>query len=612
MPVVRYDFVMKHFQPLLFVILLHSISCGCRQEQSTGSPGDAAKRPIGQETASELPPDGTSSVPKTAASDSSTEARDSNQKTVSGLAFVDIAPTCGIEFRFFEDRVPGRYLLPEVMGGGVGWGDFDRDGWLDLYFANGAVLDPKPDSPTVPGSRLYRNRRGQSFHDASDVMGAKNGGYGQGVSVGDFNADGFADIFVSNYGMDVLYVGNGDGTFTDSTEASGIGDPHWSTSGAWLDANSDGLLDLYCANYMNVTLANSEVCYYGDKPGYCGPGKYDGLKDALWLNLGDGRFREAAEELGLSAPPSKGLAVCVIDLDRDLKPEIYVANDMESNLLFTRSSPDRGSSGDWKEIAATAGAAVGGDGLNEASMGIAAADYDNDGLPDLYLTHYYQMKNTLYHNLGSLLFEDDSLRTGVAATSYSYLGFGTIPLDANADGRMDVFVANGHVLGPAIEPNAMSPQLLLNLPSGFEDVSASAGSYFRDVWIGRGVAGADFDNDGDVDIAVSHIDRPVSLLRNDCERDHAFLGIELIDPSRLRSLGARVRVLQNGQAQEQTQSAGGSYLSTGDSRLLFFIKDAECEVEVTWPDGTVSSHSGLKPGRYYRVERDLVRECGES
>lgn len=607
----RYDFVMRRNPRLVPFVLLVSLLCGCRQEQRGSSVSEVQNLEIGETTSSEKTPAELQSQVQPELPKGLTEELKPNTVSVEGLSFVDVAPTFGIEFRFFEDRVPGRYLLPEVMGGGVGWSDFDRDGWMDLYFANGAVLDPKSDSPRVPGSRLYRNRRGQTFHDASDVMGAGNGGYGQGVSVGDFNADGFADVFVSNYGRDVLYAGNGDGTFTDLTAESGIGDPLWSTSGAWLDANSDGLLDLYCANYMNVTLSNNQVCYYGDKPGYCGPGKYDGLRDALWLNSGDGRFREASEELGLAAPPSKGLAVCVIDLDRDLKPEIYVANDMESNLLFTRSSTEGEVSNKWKEIATTAGAAVGGDGLNEASMGIAAADYDNDGLPDLYLTHYYQMKNTLYHNLGGLLFEDDSYRTNVAATSYAYLGFGTIPLDANSDGRMDVFIANGHVLGPAIEPNAMTPQLLLNLPSGFEDVSASAGSYFRDVWIGRGVAGADFDNDGDLDIAVSHIDRPVSLLRNDCVNGGSFLGVELVDSSRTLPLGARIRVIQDEKVQEQTQSAGGSYLSTGDSRLLFFIADAECEVEVTWPDNSVSRHSGLRPGRYYRMDKNGIRECGE-
>jgi len=514
--------------------------------------------------------------------------------------FSDIAPLAGIEFRYFEDRVPDRFLLPEVMGGGAAWIDVDLDGWHDLYLANGAVLDPKADSPEVPGNRLFRNRGGQNFQDQSVEAGSDDRGYGQGVMAGDYNADGFTDLFVSNYGDDVLYCNNGDGTFRDVTMEAKIGDPHWSTSGVWLDLNGDDLLDLYCANYMNVTIQNNQVCYYGDKPGYCGPGKYDGVHDAVWLNVGDGTFRDGAVETGLTAPGSKGLAVTAIDLDRDLRPEIYVANDMEANLLFTRTSPGTASTC-WREIGQQSGSAVSGDGVNEASMGIAAADYDADGLPDLYLTHYYQMKNTLYRNLGGLLFEDDSLRTGVAAGSFAFLGFGTIPIDYNRDGRPDVFIANGHVLGPAIQPNSMPPQLLLNTGSGFRDISEYAGPYFVDAWLGRGVAGGDFDNDGDIDIAVSHIDRPVALLRNDTETKIGFLGIQLEHPARRSMVGARVRVTSDGLTTEQTLSAGGSYLSTNDCRLLFAVSGLTANLEIAWPDGTVDMHTAVASGEYLRI-----------
>jgi hypothetical protein len=237
--------------------------------------------------------------------------------------------------------------------------------------------------------------------------------------------------------------------------------------------------------------------------------------------------------------------------------------------------------------------------MNEASMGIAAADYDGDGLPDLYLTHYYQMKNTLYHNLGGLLFEDDSLRTGVAATSLAYLGFGTIPIDYNMDARPDVFIANGHVLGPAIEPNAMTPQLLRNTGSGFEDVSRFSGRYFVDAWIGRGVSGGDFDNDGDTDIAISHIDRPVSVLRNETRQSTEYLLLDLQRPDRVPVAGARVRVQAGELTSEQTVMAGGSYLSTNDLRLLFPAPAPTADVEITWPDGRVDQYPQIPTGRQY-------------
>ena len=511
-------------------------------------------------------------------------------------SFLDVAASLGVEFRYFEDRVPGRFLLPEVMGGGVAWLDLDHDGWQDLYFANGAVLDPasaKADL-AVPGNRVFRNRRGQQFSDVSALSAADDTGYGQGVAAADYDADGFVDLFISNYGSDVLYRNNGDGTWTNVTDSAGAGDQLWSTSAVWLDLNDDGCTDLYCANYMDVTIANSEPCLYEGRPGYCGPGKFNGLRDSVWVSDGAGGFRDGVAELGLTAPPSKGLAICAADLDRDLRAEIYVANDMEANLLFTRTPPPGSSAGTtatWRELAGTAGAAVSGDGLNEASMGIAAADYDNDGLTDLYLTHYYQMKNTLYRNLGSLLFEDNSLRSGAAATSLPFLGFGTVALDFNRDGWQDIFIANGHVLGPAIEPNAMTPQLLQNNGRRFRDVSTTAGPYFVDAWIGRGVSAGDFDNNGSADIAVSHIDRPVSILENRTAAETAWLGIRLARTDRRSCCGARVRVVIGELTTEQSVSAGGSYLSTNDDRLLFYgPADAQqATVEITWPDGIVSS-----------------------
>jgi len=520
-------------------------------------------------------------------------------------SFLDVAASLGVEFRYFEDRVPGRFLLPEVMGGGVAWLDLDHDGWQDLYFANGAVLNPASPKAVlaVPGNRVFRNRRGQQFPDVSALTVADDTGYGQGVAAADYDADGFVDLFISNYGNDVLYRNNGDGTWTNVTESAGAGDALWSTSAVWLDLNDDGFTDLYCANYMDVTIANSESCLYEGRPGYCGPGKFNGLRDSVWVSDGAGGFRDGVAELGLTAPSSKGLAICAADLDRDLRAEIYVANDMEANLLFTRTPPPGSSAGTgttWRELAGSAGAAVSGDGLNEASMGIAAADYDNDGLTDLYLTHYYQMKNTLYRNLGSLLFEDNSLRSGAAATSLQFLGFGTVALDFNRDGWQDIFIANGHVLGPAIEPNAMTPQLLQNNGRRFRDVSTTAGPYFADAWIGRGVSAGDFDNNGSADIAISHIDRPVSILQNRTAVETAWLGIRLARADRRSCCGARVRVVIGERATEQSVSAGGSYLSTNDDRLLFYgpVDAQQGAVEITWPDGSISSARLTLNGHY--------------
>ncbi|MFM7919594.1 MAG: FG-GAP repeat domain-containing protein, partial [Planctomycetaceae bacterium] len=249
------------------------------------------------------------------------------------------------------------------MGGGVAWLDLDHDGWQDLYFPNGAALDPASPKAdlAVAGNRVFRNRRGQQFSDVSVLSAADDTSYGQGVAAADYDADGFVDLFISNYGSDVLYRNNGDGTWTNVTDSAGAGDPLWSTSAVWLDLNDDGFTDLYCTNYMDVTIANSEPCLYEGRPGYCGPGKFNGLRDSVWVSDGAGGFRDGVAELGLTAPPSKGLAICAADLDRDLRAEIYVANDMEANLLFTRTPPPGSSAGTtatWRELAGTAGAAV--------------------------------------------------------------------------------------------------------------------------------------------------------------------------------------------------------------------------------------------------------------
>ncbi len=522
--------------------------------------------------------------------------------------FVNASTALGIEFTFYSDRVPGRFFLPEVMGGGAGWGDFDRDGWLDLYLMNGAVLDPADLNRQEHGNKLFRSQRGRQFRDVSEVSRSDDTGYGQGCVGGDFNGDGFEDLYLTNYGPNVLLLNNGDGSFSDITAVAEVGDDRWGTSGVWVDLNADGNLDLYAANYMDVTLQNNQLCQYGESSGYCGPGRYDGVPDLVYISNGDGTFRESARELGFNTSAGKGLAVSVTDFDNDFRPDIYVANDMEANFLFTQAVADAAGKDAparlFADIAPRAGCAVSGEGMNEASMGIACSDFDGDGRVDIYLTHYYKMKNTLYHNLGGMLFEDDSWRTGVAATSLPFLGFGTVPLDFNGDRFPDLFVANGHVLGPAVDPNAMPPQLLLNNgKGGFSDVSGFAGPYFEDIWIGRGAATADFDNDGDTDLAVTHLDRPVAVLRNDTQTGRGFIGISLERTDRVPPLCARITVTDDEGESMQVLGTGGSYLSTHDERLLFAVSRTAgtVSIDILWPSGRNDHFEGVSKNQYWRI-----------
>ncbi len=523
--------------------------------------------------------------------------------------FINSALVLGIDFTYYADRVPGRFFLPEVMGGGVGWFDFDGDGWSDLFLMNGSVLDPSTGPPDMRHRyALFRNKLGRQFQDVSQPAAADHSGYGQGCVVGDFDADGFPDIYLTSYGPNVLLHNNGDGSFSDVTDQAGVGDDRWGTSGVWIDLNADGYLDLFAANYMNVTLQNNQACKYGDATGYCGPGRFDGVPDLVFVSNGDGTFRDGSGELGFNQTAGKGLAVAVGDFDNDQRPDLYVANDMEANFLYTRSDPNpsqRQSSGPtYVNIAESAGCAVSGDGINEASMGIACADFDGDGRTDIYLTHYHQMKNTLYHNLGGMLFEDDSSRTNVAATSFPFLGFGTVPLDYNADGYPDLFVANGHVLGPAYSPNAMPPQLFLNNGrGGFTEVTAFAGPYFGDAWLGRGVAACDFDNDGDTDISVSHLDRPVALLENQTVMDIGFIGFGLSRSDHQSPCCSRVTVTDDRGSFTQVLGAGGSYLSSSDPRLLFAVRSTSgtVKVDVHWPSGRADHFEALSANQYWHV-----------
>ena len=516
-------------------------------------------------------------------------------------AFTDVASELGIEFTFYNDQVEGRFFLPEVMGGGAAWLDFDQDGWLDLYLVDGAPLESPDPQQRDHVNRLFRNN-GVRFDDVSMPAMAMDGSFGQGVCVGDFDADGFPDLYICNYGPNLLLKNNGDGTFQDMTDIAAVGDPLWGTSAAWVDLNDDALLDLFVANYLDLTSANLEVCHYNGQPGYCGPGEYDAAPDRAYLNNGDGTFTEAAEALGLVAPEGKGLAIAVTDFDGDAKPEIYVANDMVENFLYRRKGI--GPELRYENVARAAGCAVSADGIHEASMGVACSDFDGDGMVDVFLTHFYSHKNTLYRNLGDLLFDDVSRRTRIAATSFETLGFGTVALDYDLDGSPDLFVANGHVLGPLQQPNEMYPQLLYNDGEGrFDDVSRIAGPYFEELWLGRGAAGADFDNDGSVDLVVTHLHQPVALLRNETRSPHHFVGLDLRTPSRLSPLGARVSVIAGNKRMVVPIVGGGSYLSSGDARLVVGLGewDRAVDVEVSWPSGGVELFHDLAVDQYWPI-----------
>ena len=519
--------------------------------------------------------------------------------------FVDVARESGIDFTYFNDEAAGNWLIVEVMGGGAAWLDVDLDGWLDLYLTEGCRLEKSAVGDGEHRDRLYRGRGTAGFRDVSAVAGIGDDHYGQGVAVGDYDADGFPDLYLANFGPAVLLHNNGDGTFTDVTAAAGIEFAKWGTSAAFADLDHDGQLDLYACTFLDNRLGNNKACDYPQGRGYCGPGSYVGEQDQVWVSRGDGTFVERSADLGFTETNGrgKGLAVSIVDLDDDLDPEVYVGNDMTPNYLYTRRSAE-GAPARYEELATSAGCAVSDDGENEASMGIVTEDFDGDGRPDIFLAHFYQAKNTLYQNLGQLLFADVSRKTRIAATSLHNLGFGTVGLDWDRDGRMEMFVATGHVLGPSVQPYQMQPQLLWQAANGtFVDVSDNVGGpYFGGKWLGRAAAGADYDNDGDLDLAVSHNISPVALLRDDTAAPGRFLGLDLRTPSRIPPIGGRVEVSCQGRKTIRPIASGGSYLSSPDPRILVTLPpgDSPADVTIHWPSGQVDRFS-LEGDGYYRV-----------
>ena len=521
--------------------------------------------------------------------------------------FVDVAAKSGVVFSRFSDVVKDRFYLPEVMGGGLAWLDFDRDGLLDLYAANGCRLWRDDPQQTKYVNRFYRNLDARRFEDVSVESHATDNRYGQGLAVGDYNGDGFPDLFIANYGRNTLLCNRGDGTFHDVTDAADVGDSRWGTSAVWFDANNDGYDDLYVVNYLKVDQSTHKKCQYNGQPGYCGPGSFEGVDDLLYINRGDGRFIEQSRMLQIAGHKGKGLAVAVCDLNDDRRPEIYIANDMQANFLFTPSfAPTRSALSKlrYTEVAEKSGCAFSHDGKNEASMGIACDDFDGDGRADLFITHFFHAKNTLYRNLGKLLFEDDSHRTRVAATSFQTLGFGTASIDVDNDGDRDLFVANGHVLGPYFKPSEMRPQLLLNDGRGrFSDASDRVGPYFQRRLLGRGVAAADYDNDGDPDISVGHIGHPTALLRNDTKSGNAFIGLQLVTRHRTTPVGTRLVIMTAQRRRVVPIVAGGSYLSSSDPRVLVGLGSSygPVRVDIEWPSGKKQPLGQLLPNRYWLI-----------
>ncbi len=528
--------------------------------------------------------------------------------------FEDKTAGSGLQFCYRNDEEAGLYTLLESLGGGVALLDYDKDGLLDVFVTGGGYFTADKEIRGYP-NRLFHNEGNWRFRDVTKEVGLPTEGvfYSHGCAVGDYNNDGWPDLLVTGYGRMALYR-NDRGKFTEVTKEAGLLDSrplHWSTSAAWADLNGDGHLDLFVCHYTDWSFANDPPCTSSasdPRRDRCPPERFQPLMPALYINQGDGTFREAdAATTGLVA--GSGLGVLIFDLNDDGKLDIYVANDSTGNHLYRNKG-----GAVFEEIALRSGVALSVRGEPNGSMGIAAGDYDRSGLPSLLVTNFQNQNHCLYRNLGNGQFQHAEQAAGLLELGQDYVGFGAGFFDFDLDGAEDVFIANGHVLLHPKPPSTpkQRPVLLRNLfkpgtkpgQTRFENVTDRGGTYFRKDHMGRGVAFGDLDNDGGMDLVISHINEPVTLLRNRAARGH-WLGIELVDKEGRDPVGAKLSLDVDGQTLTRFAVSGGSYLSANDRRHLFGLgKAAQLQkLTVRWPSGRVESWNGaaLAIDRYHKI-----------
>ncbi|MDE0039811.1 MAG: CRTAC1 family protein [Gammaproteobacteria bacterium] len=521
----------------------------------------------------------------------------------SEVRFVEVASDAGIDF-VHDSGLEGELWTVEITGAGVGILDFDGDGRMDLWLIQGGPLTDR-DRRALPGDRLYRNASTGGelrFEDVTRAAGVRATGYGMGIATGDIDNDGDTDVFLANFGANQLYLNAGDGRFRDITATAGIAKDDWSIAATFADIDADGLLDLYVANYLVFDIENHEPCRaYSSRRSYCTPSNYPRATDRLYRNLGGGKFEDISRSAGVDSRLGAGMGVVAGHFNADDRIDFYVANDADENFLWLNRGEGR-----FEDDAPMAGAAVNGNGVAEASMGIAVADFDDDGDEDLFMTHDVKESNTLFVNDGDGWFEDRSNILGVAAGSMAFTGFGTGWIDVDNDGDLDLFAANGSVQivesqrnAGVVPPLKQFNQLWLRGEERYR--LADGGPAFTADGVSRGAAFGDLDDDGDIDIVVSNNHGPVRLYRNDSGGDEAmhWLGFEL-KRGESPAIGARV-ALEGANPANRTVRTGGSYASAQDPRILFGLGDDATprHVSVRWPNGESQRYGPFQADRYH-------------
>ena len=506
--------------------------------------------------------------------------------------FVDVTEAAGIHFKHNKGTTEHKHII-ETMGSGVVFFDYDTDGDPDLYFVNSGSVPNE--NPQTLGNVLYRNEGDGRFTDVTEISGIGDTGYGMAASAADIDNDGDLDLYVANFGQDKLYRNNADGTFTDITEAAGIDNTLWSIAAVYLDFDTDGDLDIFVVNYLVYHLSMPVSTYKG-VVGYGHPRSYEGTPDVLYRNNGDGTFTNIAETAGIiNSVEGRGMAAVAWDYDQDGLPDIYVANDTNRNFLYHNNGD-----GTFTDESIFIGVGYDERGVAEGSMGVDAADYNSDGWFDLIVAN--SEKATLYKNEEGLFFTDATADSGLEQPTLPFVGFSPLFLDYNNDGHLDMFCANGHpqdiietLMGN--ETYAQRDQIFHNNGDGtYTDVSATAGDYFSVPLVGRAAATADYDNDGDPDIVIMNSNQRAVLLRNDGGNSKNWLGLKLVGTQSNRDgIGAKVTITAGNMTQIREVKSGSSYASGSDTRLLFGLGDNQNveKVSIVWQSGTTQELGGV-------------------
>ena len=508
----------------------------------------------------------------------------------------------GITWKHVNGRSPD-YFLPETTGAGCAFLDYDNDGWMDIYLVNSGRCDFYDPTPGLRNA-LYRNNRDGTFTDVTEKAGVIGGGYGMGVAVGDYDSDGFPDLYVTQYGRSILYHNNGDGTFSDATEKAGVAAPGWASSAVWFDYNNDGLLDLFVCRFVDFSKEKNKFCgniATGERY-YCVPRVYEPMPSWLFRNNGDGTFTDVSQASGISRYLGKAWGVVACDVNNDGNMDLFVANDTVGNFLFLNKG-----GGKFEDVGPESGVAFSAEGSPRSGMGVDAADYDSDGWVDLFVSNVDQEMYSLYHNRHDGTFDDQAIPNGIGQTTRLMSGWGLKFFDYDNDGDLDLFLVNGHP-DDQVETRGSSvkysePMLLYRKIGGpkhaFENVSAQAGPIFRKPFAARGMAIGDFDNDGGVDVLVAVNNDAPLLLRNTVGGRNHWVGVRLIGKRANRdAVGARVTWKADDLKRQRVNVGGGSYLSSHDPRMVLGVghRTKVDWIEVKWPKPSSLTERFVNPG----------------